>query len=428
MLISIRNFGTIAEADVKIGGLTVIAGENDTGKSTVGKILFSLIKASARYQEDLKVDKESKIISVVEKIYFSLRRNVNLSVHPEIRDLFHPIKFYNQVMLYGDEHLYRAKESLKKIIAEGVFSEVMSERALIHIDEITELYHESDNKEAIIRNAVIKAFYSEFRGEISPKSNEQTINTTVNITDGESALINIELRDNALTNFSYLDDFGYQDATFVDTPAIIQFNSLVSVANTLFDTTNSSLTVPLHIKDLSNKLMASIYSFNDYDEFHDINRILNYTYKGKLYFDKEKSDFVLERGNYKVSASNVASGIKSLGLLQMLVHSRQITDKTILILDEPEVNLHPKWQIEYANIIVELVKAGANIIVTTHSPYILEALKTFSDKFDLKSNFYLAKKNNFLSNIFDVTNNVGLAFSELSEPLIKLNEGLDDEF
>jgi predicted ATPase len=112
----------------------------------------------------------------------------------------------------------------------------------------------------------------------------------------------------------------------------------------------------------------------------------------------------------------------------MLVHSRQITDKTILILDEPEVNLHPKWQIEYANIIVELVKAGANIIVTTHSPYILEALKTFSDKFDLKSNFYLAKKNNFLSNIFDVTNNVGLAFSELSEPLIKLNEGLDDEF
>lgn len=41
MEVSVKNFGTISSADVHIGGLTVITGENDTGKSTIGKILFS---------------------------------------------------------------------------------------------------------------------------------------------------------------------------------------------------------------------------------------------------------------------------------------------------------------------------------------------------------------------------------------------------
>jgi len=36
----------IKSADIQFDGLTVIAGENDMGKSTVGKILFSEIRNS----------------------------------------------------------------------------------------------------------------------------------------------------------------------------------------------------------------------------------------------------------------------------------------------------------------------------------------------------------------------------------------------
>ena len=45
MKLNIRNFAKINEADIVIDGITVIAGENNTGKSTVGKILFSLFNA-----------------------------------------------------------------------------------------------------------------------------------------------------------------------------------------------------------------------------------------------------------------------------------------------------------------------------------------------------------------------------------------------
>ena len=42
MKLRIKNFAKIEDADINIDGITVIAGENNTGKSTVGKIFFSL--------------------------------------------------------------------------------------------------------------------------------------------------------------------------------------------------------------------------------------------------------------------------------------------------------------------------------------------------------------------------------------------------
>lgn len=42
MKLNISNFAKIDNADIIIDGITVIAGENNTGKSTIGKILFSI--------------------------------------------------------------------------------------------------------------------------------------------------------------------------------------------------------------------------------------------------------------------------------------------------------------------------------------------------------------------------------------------------
>ncbi len=41
MELYLQNIGKITEASVRIDGISVIAGENDTGKSTVGRVLFS---------------------------------------------------------------------------------------------------------------------------------------------------------------------------------------------------------------------------------------------------------------------------------------------------------------------------------------------------------------------------------------------------
>ncbi len=62
MELILKNIGMIKRARIKLHGLTVIAGENDTGKSTVGKVLMAMIKtdviARTKY---LKKKKELKI-------------------------------------------------------------------------------------------------------------------------------------------------------------------------------------------------------------------------------------------------------------------------------------------------------------------------------------------------------------------------------
>lgn len=74
MEIHISDFNTIKSASVKLSGLTVIAGENDTGKSTVGKLIFAIVKAMRKYSQDFDVVKEQKLEREVEKLYITARK------------------------------------------------------------------------------------------------------------------------------------------------------------------------------------------------------------------------------------------------------------------------------------------------------------------------------------------------------------------
>ncbi len=51
MEILLEYFGKIKKSIIKLDGLSLIAGQNDTGKSTVGKCLFALIKSIYNYEQ-----------------------------------------------------------------------------------------------------------------------------------------------------------------------------------------------------------------------------------------------------------------------------------------------------------------------------------------------------------------------------------------
>ncbi|MCX7998659.1 MAG: hypothetical protein N3A69_06870 [Leptospiraceae bacterium] len=46
MEFTLKNIGLINHAKIELKGLTVLGGYNDTGKSFIGKTLFSIIKAA----------------------------------------------------------------------------------------------------------------------------------------------------------------------------------------------------------------------------------------------------------------------------------------------------------------------------------------------------------------------------------------------
>lgn len=67
MRLNIRDFAKIKEAEIIVDGITVIAGENNTGKSTVGKIIFSIFHALSGI-EDKIVDERLKEIESTNRL------------------------------------------------------------------------------------------------------------------------------------------------------------------------------------------------------------------------------------------------------------------------------------------------------------------------------------------------------------------------
>jgi predicted ATPase len=136
---------------------------------------------------------------------------------------------------------------------------------------------------------------------------------------------------------------------------------------------------------------------------------------GRYYFDKQ---------GQRIELVNTATGIKYFGIFQILSQNNYLNENTVLILDEPEVHLHPKWQLEMAKIIVELVRNGVKIVVNSHSPYMLEALQRYSEveKIEDKTNFYLAE--NEIIDKVEESNALTLEkiFGKLSEPFDVFDE------
>ena len=74
MKLSIKNVGKLKEADVEINGITVIAGENNTGKSTVSKALFSLFNGFYNFDNKMVELKSRDIRSIFLRFMQNLNR------------------------------------------------------------------------------------------------------------------------------------------------------------------------------------------------------------------------------------------------------------------------------------------------------------------------------------------------------------------
>ena len=80
-----------------------------------------------------------------------------------------------------------------------------------------------------------------------------------------------------------------------------------------------------------------------------------------------------EEDEKKLNIVNYSSGMKTFYLIKSLLEKGVIRENGTLILDEPEVHLHPEWQLKFAEIIVLLQKEfGLHILINTHSPYLFK--------------------------------------------------------
>ena len=167
MVLSLKNIGKLVETQIAIDGITVIAGENDTGKSTVGKALFAVFNSF--YDVDRQVLSER--IDSIESVLSLVLKNANRT----------PVRYYIRILaedIASHQVSLSQKSGFKDRISESVLQMVeksgegIDDFRLIEVNDSDEVVHRIQeimdvSEEEILKAIVEKKMDTEFNGQVT---------------------------------------------------------------------------------------------------------------------------------------------------------------------------------------------------------------------------------------------------------------------
>ena len=417
MKLSIKNVGKLKEADVEINGITVITGENDTGKSTVGKVLWSVFNGFYEIDEKVYNEKVSELEKIIDEI---IKENVYKNLSTDYNSFFEifnstgkkiAIEFLKENKDYSEDEI--------KIIINNYKKDLKIENISNFVQEINDTLKISD--EEIIKVIVSRVMNKEFHNQINAifskeKMNIGEINLKIKEKEIELKIENNEISD--VKNYFLIN----KETMYIDNPFILDSydfddeNHQTHLATNVFSENESSVISEIKIK----KKLNNIY------------QKLNSVLSGEI-LENKNSKFVYRKNGEDIDLKNLSTGLKTFAIIKMLLQNGTLEENGTIILDEPEIHLHPEWQLKFAELIVLLQKEfGIHILLTTHSPYFVSAIEVFSEKYKIndKCKYYVAENEGNSSIIKDITGNTNIIFKKMARPfqdLENIRYTYDDE-
>lgn len=422
MRLEIQNINKIKDADIALNGLTVIVGENDMGKSTIGRAFFSIIKAVSNMRSlsnESSANKASKHIDSLYKHFYGKK------IIDGTMDLLPRVKSEMERICQDEAERNAFLDHLNAKIEDVDLSPRQKSLLKEDIVNIRICFDQVNNPVAVLKTELAYLVESEFMGQFCSSKSELTY---VMLDTEEEGMLSFKAKDNQVTNVSFSERGFYEDITYVESP--LYFHLLDSLKSSVaYRETKRTLgykpMVPAHVKDFVDKVL----NFQNFDtqlslfepqskDFHTEDII-----HGMFAYDKSSRSIVYQKDGMKIKPINVASGIKSFGALQLLLDGYCISNNRPLIWDEPENHLHPQWQVEFAKVIVQIVNSGIPVMISTHSPYFLQAVRYYSAMYNIEKyvNYYMAEcGNGDMVTMKEVTNDLNQVFLTLAEPLNKI--------
>lgn len=149
---------------------------------------------------------------------------------------------------------------------------------------------------------------------------------------------------------------------------------------------------------------------NEFDAYRNafFLKILNYESKLKKLKILKDIDITIFKNNYSFPLNHASSGELTL-IASLMYISVNITDDSIILIDEPENSLHPKWQVDYVKKLSELFYFyQPKIIIATHSPLVINGAElniTNVNIFKGTSHGKFNKQNKDLKNVEEIYDN-----------------------
>lgn len=429
MRLHIENFARIGEADITIDGITVIAGENNTGKSTVGKILFSLFNSLCNVEVKI-LDERLKEIEITNRVilqnYASFFDVSRIKMNRYIMDILKQSQ--NKIKRRLEKQKIQEKRDVRNIW-KALLNTWQEDNRLDSFDDWKMLLDElSENtweilslpENKIMAEVIGKYFNNVFYTQMNSLSQNK----------GEVAKLELEIRgkknefvflDNRNRSYSVRTMIAHK-AIYIDNPFIIDELSTYTDLNPMGEFLKELLTSSSSAEPMD----GIIETLRAREKMSDIYEALGKVVDGDIEINKAEAEFYLSSEDFDepISFHNLSTGLKSFVILKMLLEKGGIKEKDVIILDEPEIHLHPQWQIAYAELIVLLQKYfDLSTVVTTHSPYFVDAINLFTRKYgtDDKANYYLSANDGNAAVMENVSDHIDMIYTKMASPIQMLD-------
>ena len=456
MNLTVSKFRAINKADIKLNGITVVTGENGCGKTTLSRLLYVTIKTSRNFDEIVRRDLNRRlreILRALTDLMQDFARIERISSPDNSKEYSIRRVSYRSLLIKNDDdsdlsqyeekiysYINTIQDGINDYLSEKTAPNAkrsrqpLIEKRLQRIQQILQTLLNDDNPnkgekgkmddvfslldklkisihqsfaaamrtlESRNNNVFISELYRHFGDDLKKQFN--IIEFGVPITDWEHQKL--------------LMTHGIQDCVYIDTPMAIM---------------SDSYTENEYWEDLISVLQAPALAFPLDRQLNLVNKIIS----GEVSYSSDTidDDFIYKRNDGAVfNLNDCATGIKSFGILQILLNNGRLNKNTILIIDEPEAHLHPQWIVEYARLIVLLNKQlGVKFFIASHNPDMVSAIKYIAQKEKVADslNFYLAHKlpNTYSYYYIDLQRNIDPIFESFNIALDRINQyGIDED-
>jgi len=373
MKISIKNLGAIKQAEFTLGELTIICGGNNTGKTYATHATYGFLDY-LRSNAAFPVDRDA-----IDRLFNE--GSVQISLVPYVdnisKHLNEVAKKYSKILyriFAGNEKQFEASELSLALDLTGVFifadvdmtfgsaeKSVLQLRSsenknLLDISLIVEKSNIDLPQRHLVENMISDGIGYAIMGRLIPKPFLASAERT------GAAIFQKELD---FTKNRLVEMLGDKNSKLNPVQFLGKFSGEYPIAvrrNVDF------------IRDLPNITHKESFILKKHPEILDAFRDI---IGGEYRVTKDGEIQYIPTSNKSVKLSLVESSSAVRSLLDIGFYLRHIASPgDLLMVDEPELNLHPENQRRVARLFSRLVNIGIKVFITTHSDYIIKELNT----------------------------------------------------
>ena len=378
--IHISNFRAIEDAEIALNGITVLTGLNATGKSTISRMMYYVGYYASHYQELI----DDRLNSRLEEITLYLLQYLDLL--PDEERMLFIFRGYRRFSHkpFEEEDAYLMIDTLQKHYESGAQVKSLDRERLGKV-----LGKQIKNRQAFFKGleelrSIIEGVYEFYRKLLKDRppiylrdklnelfsTSKETLMRSISVREGTEEIVGPSRKDIGV--FTTFDRVFYIDSPMIanfsgDFPLGVLDQNWEELIQFFYDGRTRSLS---ESEQRVADLLAGITRGQVVLPSKDQDRVMR---TRKIYFTESSGE------SYAIK--EVATGIKSFALIQSLLQKGLLTERTLLIIDEPEAHLHPQWTVEYARIITTLHRElGVKFLLATHSPRLVQSLSLFASE------------------------------------------------